>query len=141
MSIWKKFFKEKEEKQKKQEAKQKVKQDESKEKKIREETKSKSDIKQTEIYSTEKGIILGPVISEKTRRLAQKGEYVFYVDPRANKVEIRQEIEKMFQVKVSTVRTINLQKRVRGVTRIPSVRPKRKKAIIKLAKGTISVFE
>ncbi len=128
MSFWKKYFQKK--------AKEKEKKDEDREK-LREEKTAKP----AEIYQTERGNILGPIISEKTHRLARQGQYTFYVRPEANKIEIKQEIEKMFGVKVAEVRTINLKKRVRGVTRIPSVRPKIKKAIVKLEKGTIPIFE
>lgn len=125
MSFWKKFFQKKE---RKVEQKQVL-------------EKQKKPTKPAEVYQAEKGIILGPVLSEKARQLVKQGQFTFYVQPEANKVEIRQEIEKMFPVKVAEVKTIHLRKRIRGATRIPSVRPRRKKAVIKLKEGTIPIFE
>lgn len=134
MSFWKKLIKEKEKKEESKKEKDLI------QKKANDTDKRKSS-KLTEIYQTEKGFVFGPVFSEKARQLAKQGQYTFYVKPDANKVEIRQEIERMFQVKIDDIRTVNLAKRVRGVTRIPSVRPRLKKAIVRLKQGTISIFE
>jgi large subunit ribosomal protein L23 len=128
MSIFKKLFRDK---KKKEEA---VKKEEKKE---GEEKKGPS----FEIGQVSKDIILGPVLSEKARKLAQIGQYVFYVKPKANKVEIKKEIEKLFSVKVKEVRTMNYPKRLRGITRLPSMRPRFKKAIVKLESGSIPIFE
>jgi large subunit ribosomal protein L23 len=130
MSIFKKLFRDK---KKKEEAVKK----EEEGKKEREEKKGPS----LEIGQVSKDIILGPVLSEKARKLAQVGQYVFYVKPKANKVEIKKEIEKLFSVKVKEVRTMNYPKRLRGVTRLPSMRPRFKKAIVKLESGSIPIFE
>ena len=55
-------------------------------------------------------IIKAPVITEKAGSLAQmKNQYVFKVDSRANKTEIKQAIEKIFKVKVEEIRTINVK--------------------------------
>jgi large subunit ribosomal protein L23 len=126
MSIFKKLFRDK---KKKEEA---VKKEEKKEEKT---------APVLEIGQVSKDIILGPVLSEKARKLAQVGQYVFYVKPKANKVEIKKEIEKLFSVKVKEVRTMNYPKRLRGVTRLPSMRPRFKKAIVKLESGSIPIFE
>jgi large subunit ribosomal protein L23 len=126
MSIFKKLFRDK---KKKEEA---VKKEEKKEEKTE---------PVLEIGQVSKDIILGPVLSEKARKLAQVGQYVFYVKPKANKVEIKKEIEKLFSVKVKEVRTMNYPKRLRGVTRLPSMRPRFKKAIVKLESGSIPIFE
>ena len=126
MSIFKKLFRDK---KKKEEA---VKKEEKKEEKT---------APVLEIGQVSKDIILGPVLSEKARKLAQVGQYVFYVKPKANKIEIKKEIEKLFSVKVKEVRTMNYPKRLRGVTRLPSMRPRFKKAIVKLESGSIPIFE
>ena len=55
-------------------------------------------------------IIKAPVITEKSANLGQnKGQYVFKVDFRSNKTEIKQAIEKLFNVKVEEIRTIKRQ--------------------------------
>ena len=55
-------------------------------------------------------IIKAPVITEKAANLGQnEGKYVFKVDPKANKTEIKLAIEKLFNVKVQDVRTINVK--------------------------------
>lgn len=55
-------------------------------------------------------IIKAPVITEKSANLGQnKGQYVFKVDSRSNKTEIKQAIEKLFNVKVEEIRTINVK--------------------------------
>ncbi len=89
-------------------------------------------------------IKLIPIISEKTRALANlQNTYVFKVfPPNINKTQIKQFIEEKFKVKVVKVRTINYQKRKRGRTRIINIRPKFKKAYVKLAPNySISIFE
>ena len=52
-------------------------------------------------------IIKAPIITEKTHDLASNNTYVFSVDTKANKVQIKQAIEKIFNVKVLNVNTIN----------------------------------
>ena len=50
-------------------------------------------------------IIKAPVITEKSMIASQNGEYVFKVDHRCNKIEIKNAIEKIFNVKVVSIRT------------------------------------
>ena len=60
-------------------------------------------------------IIKAPIITEKTSDLAKDNVVVFSVDPKANKIQIKQAIEKIFNVKVESVNTINTYaKRKRG---------------------------
>lgn len=58
-------------------------------------------------------IIKAPVITEKSGVIAQNGKYVFKVDSRANKIEIKQAIEKIFNVHVKEIRTINVKPKKR----------------------------
>jgi len=87
-----------------------------------------------------KGMVLvGPVITEKTARLAQDSQYVFAVDPDATKVDVRGAVERFFKVKVVAVRMLNVKGKLksRGLGR--SVRwirrPDVKRAVVRLAKG------
>jgi len=52
-------------------------------------------------------VILRPVVSEKSYGLLDSGAYTFVVHPDANKVEIRQAVEAIFNVKVLKVNTLN----------------------------------
>lgn len=80
-------------------------------------------------------IIKAPVITEKSAALAQQGQYVFKVDPKANKTEIKQAIEKLFNVKVEEISTINVIPKKRRVGRYSGLTNRSKKAIVKLAEG------
>ena len=80
-------------------------------------------------------IIKAPVITEKSSVLAQEGKYVFKVDPKANKTEIKMAIEKLFNVKVEEISTINVVPKKRRVGRYSGMSNRCKKAIVKLAEG------
>ena len=80
-------------------------------------------------------IIKAPVITEKSSMLAQEGKYVFKVDPKANKTEIKDAIEKIFKVKVESISTINAKTKKRRVGRYTGLTNRYKKAIVKLAEG------
>jgi large subunit ribosomal protein L23 len=81
-------------------------------------------------------IIKAPVITEKGSRLAQdEGKYLFKVDHRASKSEIKEAIEKIFKVKVDSISTINVKPKKKRVGRYAGMSNKYKKAIVKLAEG------
>lgn len=80
-------------------------------------------------------IIKAPVITEKSGVIAQNRKYVFKVDSRANKIEIKQAIEKIFNVHVKEIRTINVKPKKRRVGRYTGLTNRCKKAIVKLAEG------
>lgn len=80
-------------------------------------------------------IIKAPVITEKSSILAGEGKYVFKVDSKANKTEIKEAIEKIFKVKVESIATINAKVKKRRVGRYTGLTNRYKKAIVKLAEG------
>lgn len=80
-------------------------------------------------------IIKAPVITEKSAAIAQEGKYAFKVDPKANKTEIKQAIEKLFNVKVVEISTINEKTKKKRVGRYSGLSNRSKKAIVKLAEG------
>lgn len=84
-------------------------------------------------------IIKRPIITEKALKLGAQRQYVFEVDPRANKIQIKQAIERLFEVKVESVRTVRIKgkRRVRFVRghRIEGRLPLRKKAYVTLKEG------
>ena len=87
--------------------------------------------------SNYRDIIKEPIITEKTATLAQdKNTIVFSVDPKANKTQIKQAVEKVFDVKVESVNTINATTKKKRVGRYVGRTNKRKKAIVKLAEGS-----
>lgn len=86
-------------------------------------------------------IIFAPIITEKTAAMEAEGKYVFKVDVRANKTQIKQAIEKAFNVKVESVNTMNNHPKDRRVGRYTGKTNRYKKAIIKLAKGNTISFD
>jgi large subunit ribosomal protein L23 len=79
-------------------------------------------------------IIIKPLIfSEKANTLKDEhGKYVFLVNPKANKVEIKKAVEKLFGVKVRNVRTMITRGHVGRMGFRYGKRPNRKKAIVTL---------
>jgi len=87
-------------------------------------------------------IIYAPIITEKTAMLAQnENKFAFKVDPRANKTEIKQAIESIFNVKVESITTSNSHPKKRRVGRYTGMTDKYKKAIVKLAEGNSINFD
>ena len=81
-------------------------------------------------------IIIAPIITEKTASMEQEGKYAFKVDARANKTQIKNEIEKLFGVKVVNVNTVNAVQKKRRVGRYTGLTSAYKKAYVKLAEGS-----
>lgn len=88
-------------------------------------------------------IVLRPVITEKSVNLAQnENKYTFYVDKKANKIEIKRAIEELFNVKVLAVNTMIVKGKKKRVGRSVGLTPERKKAIVTLRPGDkIPMFE
>jgi large subunit ribosomal protein L23 len=83
-----------------------------------------------------KMILKKPLITEKTSKLQEKnGQYTLLVDVNSNKIEIKQEIEKRFGVKVTAVNTVNYEGRKARVGRFFGKKSDFKKAVVTLAKG------
>ena len=86
-------------------------------------------------------IIYAPIITEKTAMLAQnENKFAFKVDPRANKTEIKQAIESIFNVKVVSITTANSHPKKKRVGKYTGMTDKYKKAIVKLAEGNSISF-
>jgi large subunit ribosomal protein L23 len=94
--------------------------------------------------SRERAVLLAPVVSEKSYGLMDHGAYVFIVDPRASKVEIRQAVESAFSVRVASVNTLNRKgkrKRNRKAAGFGH-RADQKRAIVRLVgEDRIELFE
>ncbi len=81
-------------------------------------------------------IILGPVVAEKASRVAESNnQVVLKVLPDANKAEIKQAVEKMFDVKVESVTTLNVKGKAKRTGRIMGKRSDWKKAYVTLVDG------
>ena len=89
-------------------------------------------------------IIIRPIITEKSMRLKEEeNKYTFEVHPKATKKDIKDAIEKLFNVKVEKVNTINMKPKVKKRFGRVMTRGKHwKKAIVKLRQGDkIEFFE
>ena len=92
----------------------------------------------------QQSVLLKPVISEKSYGLMDGGAYVFVVDPRASKVEIRQAVESSFGVRVASVNTLNRKGKRKRNRRAATFgrRPDTKRAIVRLVgDDRIELFE
>lgn len=88
------------------------------------------------MLSNYRDIIKAPVITEKSTAIASdEKSYGFKVDPKANKTQIKQAIEKIFNVKVKSVNTVNVHPKKKRVGRYSGMTNKYKKAIVTLADG------
>jgi large subunit ribosomal protein L23 len=80
-------------------------------------------------------VLLAPVISEKSYGLIDENKYTFLVRPDANKTQIKIAVEKVFNVKVTSVNTLNRQGK-RKRTRLGfGKRNDTKRAVVSLAEG------
>lgn len=88
-------------------------------------------------------VIVRPIVTEKsTDLLDRRGKYSFVVAREANKVEIAQAVEKLFNVTVRDVRTMQYRGKERRVGRTIGRRASWKKAVVTLREGdTIEIFE
>jgi len=81
-------------------------------------------------------IIRSHIATEKSHLMRdQQNCYVFEVDSEANKVEIRNAVEELFNVKVKDVATLNVRGKMKRLGRFVGKRPNWKKAIVTLAQG------
>ena len=85
-------------------------------------------------------IIKAPVITEKTNNLSSNNVYVFKVDRKANKTEIKQVIESKWNVKVESVHTTNTKAKRRRVGKYTGYTTPYKKAYVKLKEGSTIEF-
>lgn len=89
-------------------------------------------------------VLKKPLVTEKVSALNEKGKYGFIVDADANKVEIKDAVEKQYNVTVEKVNTMNVMGKLKtrytkaGV--LAGRRPSYKKAIVTLAEGEVIDF-
>ena len=80
-------------------------------------------------------IIIRPIITEKSAAAQAEGKYTFEVDMKATKIDVKYAVEKLFNVKVEAIRTINVKPKKRRVGRYAGLTNRTKKAIVTLAEG------
>ncbi|MBM3700740.1 MAG: 50S ribosomal protein L23 [Actinobacteria bacterium] len=87
-------------------------------------------------------IILSPIVSEKSYAAVQNKQYSFYIDTRVDKSEVKRAIEKVFNVKVLKVNTINVKPKPKKLGKSSGYSAKMKKAIVTVGKkDKIDFFE
>ncbi|HLT80524.1 MAG TPA: 50S ribosomal protein L23 [Cyclobacteriaceae bacterium] len=89
-------------------------------------------------------VLKKPLVTEKVSALNEKGRYGFIVDIKANKVEIRKAVEKLYGVNVKSVNTMNVMGKLKVRYTKTGIqggrRPNYKKAIVTLAEGEVIDF-
>ena len=80
-------------------------------------------------------VIRNPLVSEKSTFVSQFNYYVFKVSTKSTKPQIKQAVEKLFNVKVLSVNTLNQNGKLKKFRNILGKRPNFKKAFVKLAEG------
>ena len=91
---------------------------------------------------TARDVIIRPIVSEKSYAGIEQNSYTFLVDPRANKTEIKEAVQAIWDVRVTSVNTLKRRGKVkrRGFTK--GKRADEKRAIVTLAEGdAIEIFE
>lgn len=97
------------------------------------------------MHKTKERILLDlikyPIITDKTTKLLEDNQYSFAVNRKANKLEIKEAIEYLFNVKVKKVNTCNTPHKKRTVGKFIGYKPNYKKAIVTLNDNhTINLF-
>lgn len=86
-------------------------------------------------------IIRRPLVTEKATLLLENNQYTFEVAPKATKPQIKAAIEMLFDVKVTSVNTVNPPRKKRRVGRSIGFRAHYKRAVVTLAVGdSITLF-
>ena len=87
-------------------------------------------------------ILIKPVVSEKSYHQIQENRYTFKVHKDAHKTQVRQAVEELFDVKVTSVNIVKMPAKPKRRGMIKGTRPGWKKAIVELKAGdTIEIFE
>ena len=94
----------------------------------------------TAVGKDPRDVILSPVVSEKSYGLIDNGKYTFVVDPRSNKTEIKLAIEKIFNVQVASINTLNKKGKTNRTKFGMGKRKDTKRAIVTLKSGSIGIF-
>lgn len=87
-------------------------------------------------------VLKKPIVSERSMGLTEQNKYSFYVDPQANKIEIKHAVQELFKVTVTDVNTMNVKGKAKRMGKYVGRTANRKKAIVTLKSGDkIELFE
>ncbi|HON89438.1 MAG TPA: 50S ribosomal protein L23 [Spirochaetia bacterium] len=87
-------------------------------------------------------IIIEPVLTEKSNAMREAGQYVFRVDARATKIQVKKAVAALFNVHPVSCNMINVKSKPKRLRGRPGRTSSWKKAVVRLAPGeSISVFE
>lgn len=82
-----------------------------------------------------------PIITDKATKLLELNQYTFAIDSKSNKVQLKNAIEYLFNVKVIAINTLNPPLKKRRIGKFAGNKPHYKKAIVTLAQGnSINLF-
>ena len=82
-------------------------------------------------------IVKYPIITDKATRLLENNQYSFIVDRYSDKIEIKEAIENLFEVKVVKINTCRLPRKKKRIGKYIGWKPQYKKAIVTLAEGDV----
>ena len=80
-------------------------------------------------------ILRGPHVTEKATKLGEKNQYIFKVNNKANKIEIKKAVENLYKVEVLGVRVIRMPRKKRSVGKTSGFKSGFKKAIVNVKEG------
>ena len=87
-------------------------------------------------------VLIEPILSEKANTLREEGKYVFKVDPRATKIQIKEAVRRLYNVHPVSCNVMVVGGKPKRLRSRPGYTSSYKKAIVKLAKDEkISIFE
>ncbi len=87
-------------------------------------------------------VVIRPIVSEKSYAGLDRNAYTFLVSPEANKTEIKEAVQQIWNVRVLAVNTITRKGKVKRSRLGTGKRPDQKRAVVTLAAGdTIEIFE
>ena len=87
-------------------------------------------------------ILIEPVLSEKSNLLREEGKYVFRVDPRATKIQIKEAVRRLYNVNPVSCNVMRVGGKPKRLRSRAGYTSSYKKAIVKLAKDeSIGIFE
>jgi len=91
---------------------------------------------------TARDVIIRPMVSEKSYAGLEQNRYTFLVDPDSNKTEIKEAVQKIWNVRVLRVNTLNRKGKTKRFRYTKGSRPDQKMAVVTLAEGdSIEIFE
>lgn len=95
-----------------------------------------------EVIGSGYGVIIAPIVTEKSHQMTKEGKYLFKVFPKVTKKEIKKTIERMYSVNVIKVNVSIVSKKKRTIKYDKGYQKAYKKAIVTLKKGqSISAFD